>query len=222
MVIEVPLGKRECLKGKLKYDSVDHSSTINHNTVILDADNAANITVIIPGGIHGLPTSEAIYPSPLLDRWKTGGGCDCGGWDMACPIMTFDSHSSCNFNVFPFERNKQHLELFAQGCKEKVPALTINVIDKGLYSVSFHTKLSSLQAFAICVAVLHSSEISMPAGKENFQQKSVNNSLKALLEEDVKCSIETHPEDGKRKMSKRVDLQTNFMLDPPISPIGRV
>ncbi|XP_031503570.1 uncharacterized protein LOC116266469 [Nymphaea colorata] len=230
MVIEVPLGKRECLKGNLKDDIMNchrsqhlsSSSTINHNTVILDADNTANITLVIPSGIHGLPTSEATCPSPLLNRWKSGGGCDCGGWDMACPLMVFDNYGSHNFNVFPFERNNQHLELFAQGCKEKVPTLTIDIIDKWLYSVTFHAKLSSLQAFAICVAVLHSSEISMPAGKENIHQRSVSNSLKALLEEDVKCLIGMDLKDGKRKTSKRLDLQTNFMLDPPISPIGRV
>ncbi|KAF3772172.1 hypothetical protein EJ110_NYTH56327 [Nymphaea thermarum] len=182
------------------------SSTINHNIVALDADNTANITVVIPSRIHGLPASEATCPSPLLNRWKSGGGCDCGGWDMACPMMVFDNNSSHNFN----------------GCKEKVPALTIDIIGKWLYSVTFHAKLSSLQAFAICVAVLHSSEISMPAGKENIHQRSVSNSLKALLEEDVKCLIGMDLKDGKRKTSKRLDLQTNFMLDPPISPIGRV
>lgn len=52
-------------------------------------------TVILPGGVHGLPNNGA--PSPLLERWKSGGSCDCGGWDVGCKLRILtDEDRSCN------------------------------------------------------------------------------------------------------------------------------
>ncbi|KAE9459583.1 hypothetical protein C3L33_08552, partial [Rhododendron williamsianum] len=44
------------------------------------------VNVVTPCGNHGLPSTDSRGPSPLLDRWRLGGGCDCGGWDIACPL----------------------------------------------------------------------------------------------------------------------------------------
>lgn len=41
-------------------------------------------TVIIPGGVHSYPEKGA--PSPLISRWRSGGLCDCGGWDVGCKL----------------------------------------------------------------------------------------------------------------------------------------
>lgn len=41
-------------------------------------------TVILPGGVHGLPSKGE--PSPLIERWSSGGSCDCGGWDLGCRV----------------------------------------------------------------------------------------------------------------------------------------
>ncbi|KAI4331689.1 hypothetical protein MLD38_029848 [Melastoma candidum] len=41
-------------------------------------------TVIIPGAIHSLPDNGE--PSPLISRWRSGGSCDCGGWDVGCKL----------------------------------------------------------------------------------------------------------------------------------------
>lgn len=60
--------------------------------------------VIIPGGIHGLPCKGV--PSPLIDRWKSGGSCDCGGWDVGCKLRILSNknqrqHSNqCRFELF--------------------------------------------------------------------------------------------------------------------------
>lgn len=43
-----------------------------------------SMTVILPGGNHGLPGKGE--PSPLIERWKSGGSCDCGGWDLGCKL----------------------------------------------------------------------------------------------------------------------------------------
>ena len=41
-------------------------------------------TVIIPGGVHSFPVKGA--PTPLVTRWRSGGLCDCGGWDVGCKL----------------------------------------------------------------------------------------------------------------------------------------
>eukprot|EP00250_Pteridium_aquilinum_P001511 c11707_g1_i1 orf=273-2900(+) len=53
-----------------------------------------DVTVILPAGIHGLPSMQneenvgfvgaSHGPTPLLERWMSGGQCECGGWDMGC------------------------------------------------------------------------------------------------------------------------------------------
>ena len=42
------------------------------------------MAVILPRGIHGLAVTGR--PAPLIERWRTGGKCDCGGWDIGCPL----------------------------------------------------------------------------------------------------------------------------------------
>lgn len=52
--------------------------------------NGLGVTVILPTGVHGLPTEEGV-PSPLIDRWRSGGACDCGGWDLGCSLSILDN-----------------------------------------------------------------------------------------------------------------------------------
>lgn len=42
-------------------------------------------TVILPSAVHSLPTKGG--PSSLIERWKSGGLCDCGGWDLGCKLQ---------------------------------------------------------------------------------------------------------------------------------------
>lgn len=62
-------------------------------------------TVILPGGSHGVPSKG--IPSPLIDRWRSGGMCDCGGWDVGCRLRTLSGSrsdklhlTSSQFNLF--------------------------------------------------------------------------------------------------------------------------
>ncbi|XP_068640876.1 uncharacterized protein [Aristolochia californica] len=183
----------------------------------------SKVKVVTPVGTHGLGSTDECGPSPLLDRWRSGGGCDCGGWDMGCPLVVFDNPFVENVMDCPILESQQPLELFLQGAKEKIPALVITVIAEGHYSVDFHAQLSSLQAFSICVALLHSQEVSTAIRQEKNRQRLQCNSFKVLLEEEVRLFIETLVEEEKRKSMKGAEeIRPSFTLGPPFSPIGRV
>uniref|UniRef100_A0A7N0TFZ7 Uncharacterized protein n=1 Tax=Kalanchoe fedtschenkoi TaxID=63787 RepID=A0A7N0TFZ7_KALFE len=113
-------------------------------------------TVILPSGIHTLPFDGK--PSPLFDRWRSGGRCDCGGWDSGCELRIL-TDSKCQSN------SSLKFELFDQvGADEKQPAFNLAPFkDKeGVLSVSFSSSISPLQAFSICLAVLDSRNHSRP------------------------------------------------------------
>lgn len=64
-------------------------------------DVSISTTVILPGGIHGSPNKGE--PSPLIKRWKSGGLCDCGGWDIGCKLLVLSNQK---------QSSKSHLERF--------------------------------------------------------------------------------------------------------------
>lgn len=54
-----------------------------------------NATVVLPSGVHTLPSKGE--PSSLIERWKSGGSCDCGGWDLDCKIRVLvNQNHICN------------------------------------------------------------------------------------------------------------------------------
>lgn len=94
---------------------------------------------------------------------------------------------------------------------------------KGQYSVDFHARLSTLQAFSICIALLHISEASLAVGHEKNKQRLCSDSLKLLLEEEVRHLIEAVAVEERKKAKKKVEqIPPSFFLDPPFSPMGRV
>ncbi|KAL6174704.1 hypothetical protein ACLB2K_051350 [Fragaria x ananassa] len=231
IVMQVPFEKRESLKYKrgdklcdkvpanlLKLPMVEQKKKDDP-----DSRNSGNLKVIIPSGNHGLPSTESKGPSSLLDRWRFGGGCDCGGWDMSCPLTVLSNPNIQLADNQLFEENQQPLELFVQGSKEKKPALTMTMVEDGQYAVDFHAQLSTLQAFSMCVSILHGTETSAAAtGLEENTQLSQCSSLK-VLKEEVKFLIEAVTEGEKKKVAKRVKkIQPCYTLDPPFSPIARV
>ncbi|KAI3822221.1 hypothetical protein L1987_09807 [Smallanthus sonchifolius] len=179
----------------------------------------AEVSVVIPSGNHGLPSDESQRVKPLLDRWRLGGGCDCGGWDMGCPLVVFGSpglkrDESCNKN--------HYVEIFLKGTKEKTPALTMKLTEEGQYAVDFHAKLSSLQAFSICVAILHGTEASIAIGGDVNRQVLQCDSLRVFIEDEVKHLIEAVAEGEKTRSSKNLDeIPPTFVVNPPFSPMSR-
>lgn len=109
-----------------------------------------------------------------------------------------------------------------QGRKENTPALTMMFLEEGLYAVDFHAQLSTLQAFSICVGILHGSEASIAAAQEKSVQLPHCNSLKALIEDEVKFLIKAVTEEEEKFTKRAKDIPQSYMINPPFSPIARV
>ncbi|MBA0851490.1 hypothetical protein Goshw_020711 [Gossypium schwendimanii] len=231
VVIQVPFKKRESLKYRRgdKIGYTRHLNLLNLSMVeecksnVQDSKIQEKVKVVIPTGNHGYPSTETLGPSSLLDRWRNGGGCDCGGWDMACPLVVFGNPSiNCSEDQLLVD-SEQPFELFLQGAKENTPALTMTAIEGG-YAVDFHAKLSALQAFSICVAILHGSETPTATGEPQTNHLPECNSLKSFLEDEVKFLIEAVAEEEKKKKAgkRAIPIPPSYVINPPFSPIARV
>ncbi|KAM0026038.1 putative tubby-like protein [Helianthus debilis subsp. tardiflorus] len=121
-----------------------------------DNQESFSTTVILPGGTHGVPSKGE--PSPLVDRWRSGGVCDCGGWDVGCRLRTFSnqaqSSGSRSDNVHMTARQ---FELYSQGeFQNKRPIFSLSPLKEGIFSIDFNSALSPLQAFSICISYVES------------------------------------------------------------------
>ncbi|XP_039035518.1 uncharacterized protein LOC120172001 [Hibiscus syriacus] len=106
------------------------------------------------------------------------------------------------------------------GVKENAPALTMTAIEGG-YAIDFHAKLSALQAFSICVAVLHCTETSATAREMETKRSPQYNSLKMLIDEEVKFLINAVAE-GKKGRKNVEAVPASYVINPPFSPVARV
>ncbi|KAF6995321.1 hypothetical protein CFC21_011841 [Triticum aestivum] len=179
------------------------------------------VKVVTAGGAHGLPRDDETSPSPLLNRLKSGGRCDCGGWDMSCPIVVLENAYDSYWVDSVMNESKHPMELFVKGNQEVLPALSMKVDGKGNFSVDFHARLSALQAFSVCISLLHCSEASPAIGIEKFKHKLYSSSMKMLLKEEVKQLIGSVTGKEKKKVKRR-KAKTPVVNGPPFSPMGRV
>lgn len=67
--------------GHFDFKAIEGSGSFSRSIDLL------GLTVILPGGNHGVPVKGK--PSSLIERWRRGGTCDCGGWDMGCRLRVF-------------------------------------------------------------------------------------------------------------------------------------
>ncbi|EOA38841.1 hypothetical protein CARUB_v10011182mg [Capsella rubella] len=108
----------------------------------IETETSSSVTsmdVVIPSGIHGGPEDG---PLSLIERWKSQGNCDCGGWDLGCSL----THLNC-------QPRKDQFELFIE--QETIGLQMVNVRG-GVYFVQFEANLSMLQSFSIALAFIHS------------------------------------------------------------------
>ncbi|KAK8511208.1 hypothetical protein V6N13_013628 [Hibiscus sabdariffa] len=69
-------------------------------------DCSTSMDILVPAGIHGGPRIRNGGPSSLIERWRSGGHCDCGGWDLGCPLTVLKARSSKGGGLSPTETSE--------------------------------------------------------------------------------------------------------------------
>ncbi|GFY93108.1 cadherin EGF LAG seven-pass G-type receptor, putative [Actinidia rufa] len=119
-------------------------------------DCSTSMNILVPAGFHGGPRNRNGGPSSLIERWSSGGGCDCGGWDIGCPITVLNtSPTTKEVSSRADMQGDKSFELFIQGSKRGSPIMKMEDIHDGLYLIHFKSTLSALQSFSIAVAIIH-------------------------------------------------------------------
>lgn len=149
---------------------------IKQNIVSPDASAAAEcclrnatkcprtMDIIVPAGHHGGPKTKDGGPTSLIERWRLGGHCDCGGWDIGCPLKVLKARPRRE-EGWPSSESPVDCKSFVvstEGLKQGIPTLKMVNIHEGLYFVGFQSSyLSPLQCFSIAVAIIHSQSSSL-------------------------------------------------------------
>ncbi|XP_010521905.1 PREDICTED: uncharacterized protein LOC104800710 [Tarenaya hassleriana] len=170
-------------------------------------------TVILPSGIHSLPHRGG--PSSLIQRWKSGGACDCGGWDMGCNLRILTSQNqpskpSCSSE--PPSTSDGFKLFFQGGVSDNRPFLRFTTYKDGVYAVEYNSSLSLLQAFSICIAVNDGRNFSGTLEPNSSQKEKSSSETPPILNERLK-SFSGHL-DG--------DSPARYLSFRPLSPVGRV
>ncbi|KAF3948829.1 hypothetical protein CMV_025220 [Castanea mollissima] len=166
-------------------------------------EDSDSIVVILPSGAHGSPSKGE--PSPLMDRWKSGGSCDCGGWDIGCKLRVL-SNQNQSTKIPKISKDcpiPDHIELFLQGGSQQAsPFFSMTELKDGLYSIEFNSSISLLQSFFVCVSVL--------SCKRPFN-------LLDMSEAKVFKEPILNENDGSQGRAS-----AKYAPNPPSSPVGRV
>lgn len=184
----------------------DCSNSGDYEGVESGNDGPFSTTVILPGGHHGVPSKGE--PSPLIKRWKAGGSCDCGGWDLGCQlrILAGSNHSTQRFNSIKSQSTP--FKLFSQEEGER-PMFVLSPFEDGMFSIEFDSSLKLMQAFSIAIAVVHSRtsvflSSSMLGGKMSGETAASENSVAKIFNKAP------------------VEVAAKYASNPPLSPVGRV
>nr|XP_034893618.1 uncharacterized protein LOC118032928 isoform X1 [Populus alba]XP_034893619.1 uncharacterized protein LOC118032928 isoform X1 [Populus alba] len=104
------------------------------NQPVLGSQSLINTTVILPSGIHSLPNKGG--PSSLLQRWRSGGSCDCGGWDLGCKLRILVNHNQLTKKLSTTKACSaiDKFELVSQGGEENQPVFSMAPFKEGIYS----------------------------------------------------------------------------------------
>ncbi|XP_062216830.1 uncharacterized protein LOC133916947 isoform X2 [Phragmites australis] len=113
------------------------------------------ITAVVPRGYHGGAVSKNSGPSGLVERWRSGGRCDCDGWDLGCPIRVLDN-DGCASLPSAESQDSISVELSIKGAKKDETMLRLVNITEDLYILYFDSSLSPLQSFSTGIAIVHS------------------------------------------------------------------
>ncbi|BAT94693.1 hypothetical protein LR48_Vigan09g110100 [Vigna angularis] len=122
-----------------------------------NGDCSTSMSILIPAGFHGGPRTRNGGPSSLIERWRSGGHCDCGGWDEGCPLTVLERRSNKAelLSKIDIQYECKSVDLVTQGSNDFGPTLRMVNVRDGLYYIHFHPPLSALQSFSIAVAIIH-------------------------------------------------------------------
>ncbi|XP_047336815.1 uncharacterized protein LOC124940346 [Impatiens glandulifera] len=67
--------------------------------------NGSSLDIVVASGTHGGPKGG---PLRLVDRWRSSGRCDCGGWDIGCSFKILKTRENNKFG------NSSSLDLFIE------------------------------------------------------------------------------------------------------------
>ncbi|KAK6929712.1 Protein of unknown function DUF3527 [Dillenia turbinata] len=153
----------------VKQTSVSRDTSLPTESSRNSGDCSTSVDILVPAGVHGGPQTRNGGPSSLIERWRSGGHCDCGGWDIGCPLKVFHTKIT-NEDLLPRVDSQGHCKSFVlssqdlhsnlswshpRGSELKPPYFKMVNINEGLYYIHFQSTLSPLQCFSIAVAILH-------------------------------------------------------------------
>ncbi|KZV51742.1 hypothetical protein F511_11430 [Dorcoceras hygrometricum] len=191
-------------------EKLNHSE-LNGNKKLYQDENIDSAVVILPGGVHGMPYRGA--PSSLISRWRSGGSCDCGGWDVGCKLQVLTNHykKDCKILESPMPSSTMDcFHLFVQGREQKSkPAFNLEAFGNGFYSLELDSSISLLEAFATCVALLTCQKFS-----EILDTNIPGHILEALIETCKPKATTPTP------FSRQVPAK--YTTCRPPSPVGRI
>ncbi|KAG6580507.1 hypothetical protein SDJN03_20509, partial [Cucurbita argyrosperma subsp. sororia] len=113
-----------------KHDGQQSCNVLIENGMkFLSEDNGV---VILPGDVHGSPSSG--QPSTLINRWSSGGVCDCGGWDIGCKLRVLSiPNKLITSKACPVSKC---LQLFVQGDEQDKPIFSMTPLKGGFFEIS--------------------------------------------------------------------------------------
>ncbi|KAL5542353.1 hypothetical protein UlMin_010063 [Ulmus minor] len=120
-----------------------------------NGDCSTSMDILVPAGLHGGPRTRSGGPSSLTERWRSGGRCDCGGWDVGCPLTVLKPRSSKDEILPHIQGECKTFDFIIPGSEHGAPSVRIVNVQDSLYFVHFQRNLSILQTFSIAVAMIH-------------------------------------------------------------------
>ncbi|CAN8247407.1 unnamed protein product [Cochlearia groenlandica] len=183
------------------------------STTLGDYFADVDATVMLPSGIHSLPHKGG--PSPLIQRWKSGGSCDCGGWDMGCNLRILNNQYNKPINLS--SSTSDAFQLFFQDNSNKnknQPLLSFTPYREGVYAVEYKSSsLTLLQAFSICIAVNESRNPLEPSTSHEDKSYGEVSSIES-------ARFKSYP--GPLSGPLEAKAPVKYVSNPPLSPVGRV
>ncbi|KAL3506210.1 hypothetical protein ACH5RR_031592 [Cinchona calisaya] len=144
--------------GNNQTDTPSETSVVSECCQRDGGECSTSMNILVPAGFHGGPRDRKGGPSSLVERWHSGGQCDCGGWDVGCPLTVINTKTN-RMESLPgkdYSGECKAVDLFVKGSQQSVPIMKMTNIHEDLHYIHFQSTLSAIQCFSIAVAIIHS------------------------------------------------------------------